>query len=495
MRRTSTLGMMILTLALMVSRRGAAQVEEPVRCVTAAETVREGFPESERSRGGPLPRETRPSRTTELPRGSRGSKARRRPAGPLELPAELEKEAVEGLSLDAAIQRLLAANRDLAVKFQDIPKARADILSAGLIENPSVFLDSDGIPYGNYSPQRPGETSYEATFVQPFDVSGKRRQRLLVAHRAEKVMEALYQDAVRQEIDRLYSAYVDVLEAEIGQQVMRRAVTSLTAIVETTRGLAERGLRSPAEVTEATMRRANAEIALREAETTLLQARRELALLLALPAEQADGLAVRSSLRDRSPPLPCPDVLIQLALQTRPDLTAYQLSVERARADVQLSRAERLEDVLIFYTPYQGTTFPSQGQQTATGWETGGLSVLPVFDRNQGDIARGRANVTQLQIQVQGLREDIIYEVRRAIAEYTLSRQVVRKYESEILSNARRLREEKYRLFTAGQEKLDSFLTAERSYDEVAHQYLEALVHHRRNMLRLNTAVGQRIQP
>ncbi|HEY7311316.1 MAG TPA: TolC family protein [Gemmataceae bacterium] len=248
-------------------------------------------------------------------------------------------------------------------------------------------------------------------------------------------------------------------------------------------------------MTAATLRRGAAEIALQEVEASLLQARRELARLLAVPADRADDLAVRGSLHDRAPPPPDLDELIRLALQTRPDLAAYQLSVDHARADVQLSRAERIEDVLGFYTPYQGLTFPSQGVQTATAWEVGGLTALPVFDRNQGDIARGRANVTQLQIQVQGLRDQVIYEVRRAAADYAVSRQLVATYERTLLDRARARRADKYRRFAAEQGGLDSFLAADQKYDEVVHQYLHALVQHRRSMLRLNSVVGQRILP
>ena len=64
----------------------------------------------------------------------------------LALPEEIEEGTTEGLSLDDALARLLATNRDLIVKYQDIPKARADILSAGLIENPAIFFDGEGIP-------------------------------------------------------------------------------------------------------------------------------------------------------------------------------------------------------------------------------------------------------------------------------------------------------------------------------------------------------------
>jgi cobalt-zinc-cadmium efflux system outer membrane protein len=481
-RSTSLLGMMILMLGLMISARGAAE---------------QGQEEGAAQTGQPfLKTSQRQLRTVAPPRAPKESKARRRPALPLELPAEIEEETAEGISLDDALQRLLAANRDLAVKYHEIPKARADTLSARLIENPAIFLDSEGIPYGNYSRQRPGQTSYGPTVIfPPLDYSGKRRKRLTVARRAEKVLEALYQDAVRQEIDKLYSAYIDVLEATVKRNALRRASARLNALVESRPAGADPKAQPAGQAAESASRRAYTEIALREAEASLLQARRELAVLLALPPEQADNLPVRGSLRDQAPPPPGTDELVPLALQTRPDLNAFQLSVERAQANVQLNRAEAWDDALIFYTPYQASTFPSQGRQTASAWEVGGLAVLPIFERNQGDIARGRANVAQLQIQVRGLRDQIVYEVQRAASEYDLSRQLVQKYESTILPRARSLRDDKQRRSAQGQEALDAFLAAEQNYDEAVQRYLEALVNHRRSMLRLNTVVGQRILP
>ena len=88
-------------------------------------------------------------------------------------------------------------NYGLRTKFQEIPKAQADILSAGLRANPLVFASADGVPYGSYSPQRPGDNSYSVVLIQPIDVNQKRKVRVLVAQQAKKVLDAQYQDAVR----------------------------------------------------------------------------------------------------------------------------------------------------------------------------------------------------------------------------------------------------------------------------------------------------------
>ena len=73
--------------------------------------------------------------------------------GPLELEEEDEGPA-DGLTLEAAIDRLLDASYDLAIKRQDIPKARADILTAGLRNNPLLFASASNLPYQRYSPER-----------------------------------------------------------------------------------------------------------------------------------------------------------------------------------------------------------------------------------------------------------------------------------------------------------------------------------------------------
>lgn len=409
--------------------------------------------------------------------------------------APVEAEASGDLSLDRAIELLLQRNLDLRTKSQDLPKGRADILSAGLRNNPSVFFSTDNIPYGNYSSQRPGEVDYELTLIQPADVSGKRRQRLQVAQRAQRIIEALYQDAVRQEIDKLYTAYTDVLAGRVGVQIAQADGAIQKELVETIRPLVREGLRPRMELTQALVNQGRAETDLRKAKAQLLQSRRDLALLLSVPPEQADDLTPCGPLHDTAPPPPSVDELVRLALRIRPDLTAYRMNVERAQAQVRRTRAESIEDVILFYTPYQIQDFPGQQAQAAPGWEAGALIVLPVFDRKQGDLDRANVEVSQTQTEVRAVEQQVSNEVRQAATNYAVSRQSVERYESDILAGARRILEEKERLVASGQASKEALLAARKDYNDVVRQYQEILLRHRRAMLKLNTAVGQRILP
>ncbi len=168
--------------------------------------------------------------------------------GSLELPTEEEEGPANGLTLDVAIDRLVKANYDLLTKFQEIPKADADILSAGLRLNPVLFASADTLPYQNYSEQRPGAASYEATIIQPIDLNQKRKYRICLAQRAKQVLEAQYQDAVRLQIDNLYTAYVNVLEARATVCAMRTSLKGLAEVVKTTRDLAQKGLQPKTDI-------------------------------------------------------------------------------------------------------------------------------------------------------------------------------------------------------------------------------------------------------
>jgi cobalt-zinc-cadmium efflux system outer membrane protein len=125
-----------------------------------------------------------------------------------------------------------------------------------------------------------------------------------------------------------------------------------------------------------------------------------------------------------------------------------------------------------------------------------GLAVpLPLFNRNQGNIERARLNVAQTNAELNALEDKVVYEVRQAERLYSVSRVAIQRIERSLLPKARQEHNRVERLYLAGKADELAFLTAERDYDSIVRQYRDALVRHRRAMLKLNTAVGVRILP
>ena len=89
----------------------------------------------------------------------------------------------------------------------------------------------------------------------------------------------------------------------------------------------------------------------------------------------------------------------------------------------------------------------------------------------------------------------MILEVRQARLDYEQSRTTVDRFRNEIIPNAKTIRDERFRQFTAGEgSSVDDYFKAQDKYDHTISRIATA-IRQRRSMLALNTAVGERIMP
>ncbi|HWB09576.1 MAG TPA: TolC family protein [Pirellulales bacterium] len=415
--------------------------------------------------------------------------------GPLELPAGDVEGPPDGLTLEQAIERLVRYNPDLRAKAYEIPQARADEITANLRGNPFYFASAGNYPYAPYSPARPGGSSYSVTIVQPFDVNHKRAARTAAARAARNVLEAQYQDAVRLAIGDLYNAFVDMM---VARETIRYAEASLAGsakLLETAEVQLRAGSITEPDHLTISIQHDAAAIGLDRAQNQLRQAQHALAAMLAIPPDAAERLEIRGVIRDKAPPPPPRDELVQTALTVRPDLAAFRLGIERARADLRVYRKEVFEDIFVVYSPWQLQNNHSIGAQNATSYSFGLLGTMPLYNRNQGDIRRAQLNVAQSRVAWQAMERQAIAEVDRALLEYQISRQSVERLEKTVLPRSERVRQGVIKLFQQGEKSFLDVLDAQRQHNEIVRQYRDTAIAHRRAMLRLNTAVGQRVLP
>jgi cobalt-zinc-cadmium efflux system outer membrane protein len=415
--------------------------------------------------------------------------------GVLEIPAIADEGPPNGMTLDQAIERLVQCNPDLRTRFKQLPKAQADIVTAGMRNNPFLFGDVGPVPYGSYSPQL-GGVVYEVVVIQAWDVNQKRRRRIRVAQSARNVVEYLYQDSVRLEIDNLYTAFLDVLAAREALRQQQVGLEGLEEIVKATRRqLESAGTITQGDLDRVLVQRDSAFLAVQQAQAAVRRASQTLALLLNIPPNEVDCFDVRGALGGDDLELPSLEQLLTLALQVRPDLNAYRLGVQRAENEVQLAKADRFNDVFLLYTPWALQANSALHEPNATSWSFGALVTLPLFNRNQGNISRAQITVSQTLIELEGRQQQVIADVRRAYQEYGEARKAVQYYQENILPRARRFHEDKLRRLETQKESVLAYFEAQREYNNVVRGYLEASVRLRRDALRLNTAVGQRLVP
>jgi len=411
---------------------------------------------------------------------------------------EVEDEGpANGLTLDQAIQRLVRASMTLRAKSLDIPQAQADVLTAGMLANPVVYFDGQLVPYRPYNAATNpgGPTQYDLNMAYPVDLSGKRQARVEVARAAHRVVEALYQDAVRQEIDRLSSAYVDALAARLAVRTTRAGLARIDEIQQRARGEKKDPRETDSLRHQIQIQRQTIALASIDAEAAWKNSKRTLSVLLNLTREEFMALDLRGTIEDNAPAPPPLEDLLSSALMNRPDLTAFRLGALRAEADVRLTTANRLPDVFVLYQPFTYQDNTPFHQPSSRSWAAGATVTVPIFDRNQGNIQRAKVNVNQSQIEMRALEQRVKADVEAAYDEYMTTQQSIELIEKELLPDAEKSRADGLQRFRAGTLDTASYLNLRRDLDDLGRQYRDLLIRHRRSMLAINTAVGIRVFP
>ena len=403
----------------------------------------------------------------------------------------------DGLTLDAAIDQIMTANLDIRALRHELTQADADILTAGLRTNPLVYMDTQFIPYGTFNNQRPGgPTQYDLNITYPLDVSKKRQARTVVARMARSTLEAQFQDVARRQIDNVYRGFVNLQAARIdllmARSSVRRQEQFLANLTRTARPDDEAVADTIDHLSLVLDRARNS---LGEAEEAFADAQEGLGVLLNTPVEQTASLEPRGRLHDTFPKPPSAEELASIALRARPDLHAARLGVTRAGAEVNLQRANRFDDVYLFYDPITYQDNRPSNALSSHSWAIGLTFSLPIFNRNQGNIARAQSNVVQTKLELSSLERRIVSEVRLAERECQRSRESLEQIETSILPRAAATLRRKTEQLSAGKISADDFQGHLDDAAEVTQTHRDAIVRLRRAMLDLNTAVGLRVLP
>ncbi|MDR3620060.1 MAG: TolC family protein [Paludisphaera borealis] len=417
--------------------------------------------------------------------------------GELDLPeGGIQVGAKDGFTLDDTINILIQQNLGLlAMKFE-IPMADADILTASLRANPIFYADSQLVPYGRYTRERPGgQTQYDVNITHPLDVNGKRKARTATAQVAKRAIEAQFQDAVRQQIDNLYTVFIDVAAAELTREFSLKYLEGITRLLRVNEDLLEKKQIPEDPVFALRAQLEQAQLQVRETTQAVNRTTRRLSQLLNIPREQATAIRIRDNLRDDRELPSTEDQLIATAMDSRSDLIATRLGLERAKSDVSLAKRERLSDLYLLYQPYTLQDNRPFGLKSPTSWALGLTAPLPIYNRNQGNIARAKINVNQTEVELTLLERQVQDEVSDAVHEFELSREAMLESEREILPASRRVRDAAYRRWQGGETNVLAYLDAQRDFNERVRDYRDSIVRHRRAVLDLNTAVGVRLLP
>jgi len=398
------------------------------------------------------------------------------------------------ISIRDAVAEAIAKNPALRAERLAIPVAEAALITAGLRPNPVAsysadHLDALGTGFNATNSAGPPELALRVDMA--WERAHKRELRLGAAGYQSRIVQARLADSVRKLTLEVTLASIDVLEAKAKLALAHDNLRSLEGIVTLNERRVSAGATAPVELTRSRVAMLQFRNSVKTAELALATARLRLQALLG----RTPGAGTVDIAGDLKVPLPPrgPDLarIQEAALAARPDLRAVQLDQARSQADLRLQIAQGKVDYTFGaeYRRQQGIN----GKGNSLGFFFS--APLPVFNRNQGEIVRVRAEQEQLRKTLDAVRAQISAEVVSAFQEYESTRALVAEIERDLLGPSEEARNTTAYVYKAGASSLIDVLDAQRAFNETMSAYYGAQADYRRAGSRLESAVGQETVP
>lgn len=393
------------------------------------------------------------------------------------------------ITFNQAIDLALAHNHALKAARTQIQQNQAQEITASLRPNPALSWDSLFLPV--FSPSQ--FSANNLSTVQQFDIGasylfergGKRQRRVDAARDATSVTRYQIGDSERTLISNIAQQFVN---AQLASSVLDFAITDLNSFQQTV-GISEERYKagdiSEGDLLKIKLQTLQFQTDVSNAQVAKVQALASLRQLLGFDAVPVD-FEVEGELSYEPMSVNLDDLRLR-ALKLRPDLLAAQTGVQAAQSQIALAKADGKVDLTA------GLSYSHVSDQNSL---SATFSIpLPIFDRNQGEIARTRFVLTQAQENAEAASDAVLTDVRNNYEAFSTNEKIVQLYLSGYLKEAQDSRNISEYAYKRGAASLLDFLDAERSYRSTQLSYRQALANYLVSIEQLKEAVGTRTLP
>ena len=362
------------------------------------------------------------------------------------------------LSADEAVQIALINNRGLQATYERLGIAQADLVQAGLLENPQLSVQYLFGDSGNLF-----EASIVQNFVDLFTLSARRKVGEVAARQA-------YLEVAQQVTDtaaRVRQAWFALLADAQSLELFRQVTLASEAAADLASRQHDAGTLAKREQATQQVFYAQAIVEAARAEAQLEADRERLNRLLGL-----HGTLTRWRMPQRLPELP-PRVptlenIEAAAVAQRLDLAAANAEVEGLARAADLTRSTRWLSLLGL-----GVSF----KREPDGEHLLGPQVeltVPLFDQGQARVARAEAQWREAERRLQQLAIDIRSEAREALLRMQAAHAVALHYRDALLPLQQSVVEETLKFYNGMLVGPYELLLARQAQVQTARDYIAA---------------------
>jgi cobalt-zinc-cadmium efflux system outer membrane protein len=372
------------------------------------------------------------------------------------------------ITLEELQQMALQNNPTFAQSAANIQAAEGRKKQAGLYPNPTVGYQGEQIRGGSF---HGGEQGF---FIkQDIVLGGKLGLNRKIFDQELKQAQMEDEEQKLRVVTNVRMSYIQALAAQQTLELRQNLSKLADDAVETSHQLANVGQADAPDVLESEVEAQQAQLAVTMAEQNQQRVWKALAAVVGNP--RLPLMKLEGKLED-TPPVNA-DELVEKLVNESPAVRIAELGVKRAEAALVREKRESIPDLQLRGGMEQNRELlsaPSGKAVGLQGFADVGLRI-PIFNRNQGNIATAKADGERAKREVERVRLLLRERAASVVQNYTFSQTAVDRYKNQMIPRAQKAYEmytKKYQEMAAAYPQV---LIAQRTLMQLEVSYINAL--------------------
>jgi outer membrane protein TolC len=367
------------------------------------------------------------------------------------------------MSLDEAIRIAIEKNPQLQSTRDQVDAAVGALRQSMLYPNPVLELLAEEIPSNEVGLN---QSQNLVAVTQPIITGGKRGLGIMVSEK-EKEKNELERDAVLLHVmAETKKAFYKAVADQEGLTIAKKVEEIAKVIYESEKLRFDAGEVAITNVLRAEVELSKARNLVSHAEGNLQNSIKELQTVMGIPEEIIDD--VTGKLLSRPVELSLPELELTMN-NNQPFLKASKKSIEIAETQLTLEKRQAIPDINV------SAGYKRLALENRDTVQLGVEIPAPFFNRNQGNIQKGKALSRKAKSDNLSVYNDLLFQLKKNFNSYNVERKRVAEYRDNILPKA----EESLKLITRGYKEGEfdyiELLDAQRTWAETRISYIESL--------------------
>jgi outer membrane protein, heavy metal efflux system len=372
------------------------------------------------------------------------------------------------MTLEELQQMALQNNPTFAQSAANIQAAEGRKKQSGLYPNPTVGYQGEQIRGGSF---HGGEQGF---FVQQDIVlSGRLGLNRTISDQELKQAETEAEEQKVRVVTNVRMSYVQALAAQQTLELRQHLSKLADDAVQTSHQLANVGQADTPDVLESEVEAQQAELAVAMAEQNQQRIWKALAAVVGNP--RLPLMRLEGKLEDTVPVNA--DELVEKIVNESPAVRIAELGVKRADATLARARRESIPDLQIRAGMQQNGELLSEPNGKPVGLQ-GFADVgvrIPIFNRNQGNVATARADLERAKREVERVKLVLRERAASVVQNYAFSQTAVDRYKKQMIPRAQKAYEMYAKKYQEMASAYPQVLIAQRTLMQLEVSYITAL--------------------